>query len=187
MGARRRVLGGLTAVLLGIGMIALAGGAAAAPGGSKGPRFTAGATGAGDAYFPYAGNGGYDVQHYDLDITYEPPAPAPAPLIGQLDGIATIEIVATKDLSRFNLDLRGMDVQAITINGKNASEVPPPVAGAEVDGAAYWQVQDDAARVWELTVQPRPQLKKGQMAQIVVTYGGQTTRPETSRGLSTVG
>ena len=40
----------------------------------------AGADGAGDEYFPYSGNGGYDVQHYDLDITYEPPAPAPARL-----------------------------------------------------------------------------------------------------------
>ena len=62
MGARRRVIGGLTAVLLGAGMLALSGGAAAAPGGSGGPRFTAGAAGAGDPYFPYAGNGGYDVR-----------------------------------------------------------------------------------------------------------------------------
>jgi aminopeptidase N len=183
MSARRRVIGGLTAVLVGTGMLAVSGGATAAPGGSGGPRFTAGAAGAGDAYFPYAGNGGYDVQHYDLDITYTPPAPAPAPLVGQLAGVATIDLVATQDLDRFNLDLRGMAVQAITINGKNASEMTPPAPGAEVEGAAYWHVQDDAARVWELTIQPRPNIKKGQGAQIVVAYGGQTTRPEDIEGV----
>ena len=69
--------------------------------------------------------------------------------------------MATQDLDRFNLDLRGMEVQAITVNGKPARGAPP-AAGATVEGAAYWQVQDDAARVWELTIQPRPKIKKGQ-------------------------
>lgn len=170
------MLGGATAALVviaGLGTI----GAAAAPKG-PGPRYTAGATGAGDAYFPFAGNGGYDVQHYDLDLTYTPPAAAPAPLEGELEGIATIDLVATQDLDRFNLDLRDMDVQALTVNGKRASEVAPPADGVEVDGAAYWQVQDDGARVWELTVQPRPKIKSGQSVQLVIEYGGTTTRPE---------
>jgi aminopeptidase N len=145
--------------------------------GAGGPRYTAGAAGVGDAYFPFAGNGGYDVSHYNLDLTYTPPRPAPAPLVGQLTGVATIDLVATQDLDRFNLDLRGMDVRAITVNGKPAREVAAPVAGAGVDGAAYWQVQDDAARIWELTIQPRPKIKKGQSARVVVTYGGETTRP----------
>ena len=136
----------------------------------------------GRPYFPFAGNGGYDVQHYDLDLTYTPPAPAPAPLVGQLSGVATIDLVATQGLDRFNLDLRGLDVQAITVNGKRASEVAPPAAGAEVEGAAYWQVQDDAARIWELTIQPRPKIKQGQTARVVVTYGGATTRPTDIEG-----
>ena len=38
-------------------------------------------------------------------------------------------------------------------------------------------MQDDAERRWELTVQPRPKLKKGQSVRLVVTYGGTTTRP----------
>ena len=142
-----------------------------------------GAAGAGDAYFPFAGNGGYDVRHYDLDITYTPPAPEPAPIVGQLDGVATIDLVATQDLDRFNLDLRDLEVHAVAINGKPASEVTPPAPGADVDGAAYWQVQDDEARVWELTIQPRPKIKKGQSAQIVVTYGGATTRPVDIEGV----
>ncbi len=182
MRTRRQVSGALAAVLVGMGALVVSAGASAAQTGPGGPRYTAGAAGAGDAYFPFAGNGGYDVQHYDLDLTYTPPAPAPAPLVGQLSGVATIDLVATQDLDRFNLDLRGMDVQAITINGRSAREVTPPAPGAAVEGAAYWQVQDDAARVWELTIQPRPKLKAGHTARVVVTYGGATTRPEDIEG-----
>jgi aminopeptidase N len=175
---RSQVSGALAAVLVGMGALVVSAGATSAQTGPGEPRYTAGAAGAGDAYFPFAGNGGYDVQHYDLDLTYTPPAPAPAPLVGTLSGVATIDLVATQDLDRFNLDLRGMDVQAITINGRPAREVAPPAPGAVVEGAAYWQLQDDAARVWELTIQPRPKLKEGDTAQVVVTYGGETTRPE---------
>src|SRR4029453_10376679 len=89
-----------------------AGGEGGAGGGGRRP--VVGAAGAGDAYFPFAGNGGYDVEHYDLDIPYTPPPPAAAPTVGQLDGIATISLVATQDLDRFNLDLRGLEVQAVT-------------------------------------------------------------------------
>jgi aminopeptidase N len=184
MGARKRLIVSMTTAAV-LGSLALSSAAAAAPataGPHGGPRFTAGAAGAGDPYFPYAGNGGYDVRHYDLDLTYTPPVPTVPPtplasLAGRLRGVATIDLVATADLDRFNLDLRGLDVTALTVNGKKANEVATPAPGAEVDGAAYWQVQDDAARVWELTVQPRPKLKKGQRVSVVVTYGGATTRP----------
>ena len=50
--------------------------------------------------------------------------------------MATINLVATQDLNRFNLDLRGLEVDAVAINGKPASEVTPPAPGAEVEGAA---------------------------------------------------
>ena len=36
------------------------------------PTGTPGAPGIGDPYFPLDGNGGYDVRHYDLDVTYDP-------------------------------------------------------------------------------------------------------------------
>jgi hypothetical protein len=39
----------------------------AAPAGA----YTPGAPGAGDPYYPFAGNGGYDVSHYDLELTYD--------------------------------------------------------------------------------------------------------------------
>lgn len=177
---RTRVLGGVTAALILIGGVGAIG-AAAAPKG-PGPRYTAGDSGAGDAYFPFAGNGGYDVTHYDLALDYTPPAPEPAPLEGELRGTATIDLVATQDLDRFNLDLRGMQVSALSVNGKSAASVAPPAPGATVDGAAYWHVQDDDARTWELTIQPRPKLKAGQHAQLVIEYGGVTTRPEDIEG-----
>ena len=182
MRVRKQLFGAVTAIAVGVGALVLTESATAAQSAPSGPRYTAGDAGAGDAYFPYAGNGGYDVQHYDLDITYAPPAPAPAPLVGQLSGVATIDLVATQDLDRFNLDLRDMDVQAITVDGKPAGEVTPPPSGVEVEGAAYWQVQDDEARVWELTIQPRPKIKSGQTAHVVVTYGAETTRPEDIEG-----
>ena len=151
--------------------------------GSRGPRYTAGDPGAGDPYFGFSGNGGYDVSHYDLQITYTPPDAAPAPLVGQLAGVATITLTATQDLDRFNLDLRGMTVSAITIDGKSARAIAPPAAGATVEGAAYWHVQDPAQRLWELTIQPRPKLKAGQQSEIVVTYGGATGRPRDIEGV----
>ena len=173
------------AVLASVG----AGAAPADPGARApgGPRFTAGADGAGDRYFPRAGNGGYDVSHYDLDIDYDARRRRcrrhrSRRSAASLEGVATIDLVARQDLDRFNLDLRGMTVSALTVNGKRATGIAPPADGAEVEGAAYWHVQDDADRRWELTVQPRPKLKAGQSARVVVTYGGETTRPDRHRG-----
>ena len=148
-----------------------------------GAPFVAGASGAGDPYFPFAGNGGYDVQHYDLDVTYTPPAPAPAPLTGRLDGVATLRLRATQNLDRFNLDLRGMEVDRVLVDGGQARKVPPPSDGETVEGRAYWQVQDDAARTWELTIQPRPSIKAGRVVRVVVRYHGDTTRPRDIEGV----
>jgi len=174
VGMRTRIAAVVTAAALAVGG---ASSAAAAPDKPGGPRYTAGAEGEGDAYFPYAGNGGYDVLHYDLAVTYTPPAPAPAPLQGQFAGVATIDLVAVQDLDRFNLDLRGMNVQSITINGKKANSVTAPAPGATVEGAAFWHVQNDDARIWELTIQPRPKLKAGEAVRLVIRYGGTTTQP----------
>lgn len=169
--------------MMAAGAVGLAGGAAAAPGQPGQPRYTPGAEGAGDEYFPFSGNGGYDVRHYDLEITYTPPDPAPAPLEGQLEGVATIDLVALQDLDRLNLDLRGLEVSAVTVNGKPVKPVEHPEPGGNVGGPAYWHTQDDAERVWELTVQPRPKIKKGAEAQLVIEYGGTTTRPRDIEGI----
>jgi hypothetical protein len=86
--------------------------AAAAPAQAGG--FSAGAPGAGDPFFPSAGNGGYDVRHYSLDLDYDQPA-------NRLDGRATIHARATQGLSSFNLDLRDfLTVTRVTVEGKGA-------------------------------------------------------------------
>ncbi|WP_353807998.1 M1 family metallopeptidase [Agromyces sp. SYSU T00194] len=181
MGSSTRLVGGIAVASLALAGFGAAG-AVAAPGTPGQPKYTAGDEGGGDPYFPYAGNGGYDVQHYDLDLTYTPPAASPAPVEGDLDAVATIDLVATQDLDRFNLDLRGLDVTAVTVDGRPAASIAPPAAGQTVDGAAFWQVQDGAARAWELTIQPRPKLKAGQEVEVVVEYGGTTTRPQDIEG-----
>ena len=87
--------------------------AVAAPAGAT-DRFTPGSPGLGDPFFPLAGNGGYDVAHYALRLRYDPAT-------RQLDGSATIRAVATQDLSRFDLDLRGFRISRLSVNGRAAS------------------------------------------------------------------
>ena len=92
--------------------------AVAAPGQPGAPRYTEGADGVGDPYFPLTGNGGIDVVHYDLVLDYTPPA-SEALLEGDLAGVATIDLIATQDLNRFNLDLRGLTASKVVVNGKS--------------------------------------------------------------------
>ena len=90
----------------------------AARSGAADPEFSPGAAGLGDPYFPLDGNGGYDVRHYLLDVSYDPPTDL-------LTGVATIRANATQDLSQFNLDLDGLDVRSIQVNGAPARTRAP--------------------------------------------------------------
>jgi aminopeptidase N len=87
---------------------------AAAPAVAAPPEFSPGSDGLGDPYFPLAGNGGYDVQHYSLDLDYVRAG-------NQLDAVARIRAKATQDLSRFNLDLRGFEIGELEVNGQDAA------------------------------------------------------------------
>ncbi|MFJ3926454.1 M1 family metallopeptidase [Streptomyces sp. NPDC090022] len=107
-----------------------------------------GASGLRDPYFPKAGNGGYQVEHYDLRLAYEPDS-------GSLDGVATLTAKATQGLSSFNLDLDGMTVQGVTVQGE----------GARFNRTGH-----------ELTVRPADDLKKGETFRTEVRYSG---RPRT--------
>jgi aminopeptidase N len=159
--------GGRTRPLLVLGA-ALAAGLALAPAAGADPahhhRHVPGAPGAGDAYFPLTGNGGIDVTHYDLDLRYTPPAPAPAALEGRLEGTATIDLTATQDLDRFNLDLRGLTASAVTVDGRRARFSQP--ADQTVNGQPN-----------ELVITPRHHLDDGDEVRVVVTYAGPTGRP----------
>ncbi|MBO2452818.1 M1 family metallopeptidase [Actinomadura barringtoniae] len=107
--------------------------------------FTPGAPGVGDPWFPAEGNGGYDVQHYDLDLSYNPQT-------RRLDGNARIEARATQNLSRFDLDLQQLDVKSVRVNGRSVS--------FRRDGQ-------------ELVITPGRGLPKGSAFVVHVAYGGE--------------
>jgi aminopeptidase N len=84
-------------------------------GGGFGARgFGAGPGGLGDPYFPAYGNRGYQVDHYYLAVRYDPDRK-------ELAGSATIEAVATADLAEFSLDLSGLTVGSVTVEGAPAT------------------------------------------------------------------
>jgi aminopeptidase N len=74
-----------------------------------------GAAGLGDRLNPGIGNGGYDVQDYDLRLRYASAAPEQP-----LQGDETIRARATQALSQFNLDFGGRSVGAVSVNGRAA-------------------------------------------------------------------
>ncbi len=97
-------------------IVAPAGGAAvdgAVVDGAAVDGVVAGAPGVGDPIFPLLGNAGYDVQHYTLDLTVDPPA-------NVITGTAALRIAATQPLQAFNLDLLGLEVGGVTVDGAPA-------------------------------------------------------------------
>ncbi|MGW1536410.1 M1 family metallopeptidase [Streptomyces aureus] len=103
-----------------------------------------GAAGVGDPYFPRMGNGGYDVTHYGLTLSYDPRG-------RRLTGTAEITAKATQDLSAFHLDLLGMHVSGVTVEGREAG----------------WSRAGQ-----ELTVRPHDELDKGETFGATVRYAG---------------
>ena len=103
-------LGTLTAPLT-AGLL-VAAGLALAPAYADDPP-VAGSLESGDSLYPNQGNGGYDVSHYDLDITWNPGVPG-----GTVDATTTITATTTgAPLSSFGLDLEGLTVTQVTVNG----------------------------------------------------------------------
>ncbi|MEV0720806.1 M1 family aminopeptidase, partial [Asanoa sp. NPDC050611] len=134
----RRALTGAVAALTALAVAT----PAAAHGGS-----TIGSPGLGDPYFPLAGNGGYDVRHYSLDLDY-------VRATNFLDGTAVITARATQNLTRFDLDLRGFTISSL-----------------RVDGAPARFTRDGQ----ELIVSPRKMLRAGRTFTVRVDYAGTPT------------
>jgi len=130
-------------------------------GGTGGVHGTAGSAGVADPYFPEAGNGGYDVTHYALTLAYTPSTsdtpdtPDTPHTSTPLTGTATITARATQNLSAYDLDLKGMRVNSLTVDGKKAS----------------WTRTDQ-----ELTVRPPSTIPQGKTFKTTVHYSG---TPET--------
>ena len=76
---------------------------------------TPGSAGLGDSLYPNLGNGGYDVQKYDINLDISDV------LTSTLVGVTTLEAAATQALSSFNLDFIGFDIISITVNGEPAA------------------------------------------------------------------
>jgi aminopeptidase N len=114
---------------------------------SSSHRFTPGASGFGDSYFPLEGNGGYDVRHYGIDFSYDPATK-------RLDGTAAITATATQNLSRFDLDLQQLDVASVKVDGKRAAF---------------------SRNGQELVVTPKKGLSKNRNFVVTVKYGGVPT------------
>jgi aminopeptidase N len=66
-----------------------------------------------DPYFPLEGNGGYDVQHYDLRFSYDPAT-------DRIDATNKITARATQGLSRLDLDLQQLKVSGVDVDGESA-------------------------------------------------------------------
>ena len=104
----------VTRRLLALGSVVVCVATTAPAGAVPEPRFTAGAQGLGDPYFPAEGNGGYDAQHYDVAFSYDPAD-------GRLKGTTSVTALATQDLSRMSLDLQQLNVHKVTVDGKDAA------------------------------------------------------------------
>ena len=88
----------------------------AVPAYAGGSRPSPGSAGLGDRLYPLLGNGGYDVQNYDLSLRYAAKDPKQA-----VSGDVTITAVATQSLSRFDLDFGGDSVARVDVDGHRAT------------------------------------------------------------------
>ncbi|MCL7496613.1 M1 family metallopeptidase [Streptomyces sp. MCA2] len=113
-------------------------------GDAMGVRGAAGGGSAGDPLFPALGNGGYQVRHYGLDLAYDVKKK-------HLDATAEITAEATKDLRSFQLDLQGLRVSDVRVDGKDAAF---------------------SRKGHKLIVRPATGLRKGADFRTRVNYGG---------------
>ncbi|HEY0903863.1 MAG TPA: M1 family metallopeptidase [Marmoricola sp.] len=135
---RRTALMGVAALLLPLGAAQ-----AATTDQSHSAADTTGARGIGDPYYADYGNGGYDVDHYDIRVSY-------APRTDRLAGTTRIRAHATQDLTRFDLDFV-LPVSSVRVNDQRAT---------------YTQGRH------ELVVTPRRALNDGEAMTVEVTYRG---------------
>ncbi|MDR1511945.1 MAG: hypothetical protein LBS56_00460, partial [Propionibacteriaceae bacterium] len=115
------------------------------------PAATDGALTSGDWLIPNQGNGGYDVEHYDVDLEFFPdPHAAPGTVVedcsdesgngpGSIKATTTVHATTTSLLRSFGLDFKGLTVTRVTVDGV---------------AAQFSRVQDAAADKFKLVVTP---------------------------------
>jgi aminopeptidase N len=109
---------------------------------STGPGI--GSPGIGDPYFATYGNGGFDVAKYDLKVRF-------TPTTGELSGVATLTSTAKFELRRFDLDLHGLTVSTVSVDG----------------AAATFEREGD-----ELVISPATPVKSGSSFTTTIGYAG---------------
>lgn len=101
--------------------------------------------GIGDPLLPGAGNPGYDVLHYAVDLNIL------SVETGEMSATTTIALVPDRALQNFNLDFSRLDISSITVN----------------DSAADFTYIPD-----ELTITPAHPLAAGEIANVQIEYAG---------------
>ena len=102
------------------------------------------AEGVGDSFYPFLGNGGYDALHYEIKLNVDPSA-------NTIGASTVITAQATEDLETFNLDLLGLEVHAVTVDG----------SPTEYSRSGH-----------ELSIQPESPLTASSQFQVEVAYSG---------------
>jgi aminopeptidase N len=107
----------------------------APPDDSRPPATGSDPLGVGDALFPELGSPSVDVLHYDIDLAYDA-------VSDRVEGAVTLRLTVTDDVEVVHLDSDGPEVQAVAVDGVDATfdtepgdlaiELPEPLAdGAE--------------------------------------------------------
>ena len=107
----RRV--GALAVVIGAAVSMVRTGDTAAAAVPDRPVYRPGVPTAGDHWFPGYGNRGYDALRYDIDMSYQPDGHT-------ITARTTITMRTTQNLSRFSVDLDGLSVTGVSIDGRRA-------------------------------------------------------------------
>ena len=103
-----------------------------------------GTDGLGDSLYPQLGNGGYDVQHYTIQLEFDPTK-------NFIDATTTIDAIATEQIATFNLDFSGLEITSLAVNDVDAN--------FSRDGS-------------ELIVTPAQPLMRDEAFTVVVQYNG---------------
>ena len=114
-------------------------------------QFSPGSRSLGDPYYTNVGNGGYDAQHYDLTIKYDPVAHV-------INATADLSLRSTQGLSEFSLDfVEYYNIASVTVNGA-------PAAFARDDNPGAYK--------YKLVVTPAAGIPNNTTFRVVITYSG---------------
>jgi aminopeptidase N len=116
----------------------------------------AGALEIGDPYFPGIGNGGYDVEHYALALDIDMDS-------NEVAATARIRVRSLHALASFSLDLYGLEVESVRVDGADARFERTPSART-ADGTS--------GKPAELVVHPAATIAAGAVFTTEVAYRG---------------